>query len=146
MTRRKRAIDEHYVRKASDETISSSTTLQADNELLFPVGINETWAFTICILFNSGTTPDFRLDFESLPSGAAGNYTIVYAPTVQTSAALNNSLVVPGTGSDAMILLHGQVRTSAAAGNISLFWAQNTSNAGDTKVLADSILMAWRVD
>lgn len=142
MTRRKRAIDEHYVRKASDQSVNNSSGLQNDSALLFAVGANETWTFTSILNTNSGTTPDIKFAL-SVPSGAAsfsllhGDFGGTYV--AKMPAALN------GVGADTPAMITGVVRTSTATGNVTLQWAQNVANVSDTKVLADSVLMAWRV-
>jgi hypothetical protein len=137
MTRRKRAIDEHYVRKASDETVSNSTTVQSDDEILFPVGVNETWIFTIFLLYSTSGVADFKHQF-SVPSGTAGRH-----ETIGGEAAIASPLTTGGGASSRSIT--GVIRSGSTAGNITLQWAQNTAEVSDTKVLADSVLTAHRV-
>ena len=149
MTRRKRAIDEHYVRKASDETIDTSTTLQDDDELLFPVGANETWAFTIWLRYVSGATPDIKFTI-TVPSGASGDFRLIgrdsTGSAIAASQAAGATEVAFGAVSRETAIMQGTVRTGATPGNVTLQWAQNTSDGGNTTVEADSVLMAWRVD
>jgi hypothetical protein len=145
MTRRKRAIDEHYVRKASDETVNNSADLQNDNDLLFPVGTNETWAFNIFLIHNSGTTPDIKFAM-SVPSGASSFSSCHGVNVGGTTYVAAMPATLAGTGSNHPGEIHGVVRTGGTSGNVILQWAQNIANSSDTKIIANSILMAWRVD
>ena len=146
MTRRKRAIDEHYIRKASDETVNDSSTYQNDDDLKFAVGTNETWLAIFVIRFTTGSTPDIKFQL-SIPSGTSGGLFSGIALDGTTYASFFGSVAVRGPGgAEATAVIHVTLRTSGTGGNAILQWAQNTANASDTKVLADSSLMAWRLD
>jgi hypothetical protein len=133
-------------RKAADQSVTSSTTPVADDTLLFAVGANETWTATLDLLINAGTTPDIKFDFEGLPSGLTGSFMVIDTSSeVQTSNALGSTLEVPGTGADDIVRIVVVVRSSSTAGNVTLYWAQGTSDAGAAKVLADSVLVAHRL-
>ena len=49
-----------------------------------------------------------------------------------------------GTGAPLTVLIHGTLRTAGTAGDYTLMWAQNTSNATATTVYTDSWLRLER--
>jgi hypothetical protein len=149
MTRRKRAIDEHYIRKASDETVNNSATVQSDDVLLFPVGVSETWVFTIYLLYSSSGSADFKHQF-SVPSGTTGFHQRIGLTTGGLTSnapyAIASAISSSAGGGDFMMTITGVVRSSTTAGNVTFQWAQAGAESSDTKVLANSVLIALRVD
>jgi hypothetical protein len=130
--------------KLSDETVNNSTTLQDDDELFLSVEANAKYWLDMRLLMSSGTTPDFKMLF-TFPSGltmklhnteATGTLSVPYDQT--TTAA------VSGTGADAVIQVEGLVKVSSTAGTLKLQWAQNTLNASNTIVRADSTMRLSR--
>src|SRR4051812_42235203 len=59
------------VRKTSDETVTSSTTLQSDNELLWAMAASEVWQFEIVLFVTAATASRIQVAFN-VPSGATG--------------------------------------------------------------------------
>lgn len=131
------------VRKAADETVNNSDTLQNDDELLFPVGANQVWAFELFIKWQSGATPDIKFKW-SVPSGTTmnwhtdeGNYDESTESTTRTT--------MPGRIVAAMNTITGIVVVGSTPGNVVLQWAQNTQDASDTKVLTNSVIVATKL-
>jgi hypothetical protein len=60
-----------FVRKPSDESVISSTTLQSDNDLNAAIGASQTWTYRWVLLMDGGTTGDFKYGLN-VPSGATG--------------------------------------------------------------------------
>lgn len=131
------------VRKTADESVTSSATLQDDDELLFAVGASETWAFEFYIFFTAHADGDLDLAI-SVPSGA----TVIYGNASDTSNTVRTSsggeLFVAGiTGVNATVLVYGTIVNSTTAGDVQLRWAQSTSNGAATTILDNSYLLAW---
>jgi hypothetical protein len=143
------------VRKTSDETVNNSSTLQDDDTLLAALAASEVVTFQCFIIFDSGTTPNFKAAF-TVPGGATIVYnwssgisidTSLAAGRENTASASGTALVWGGygVGSKAAATLTGTVINGATPGNLTLQWAQNTANASNTKVYAGSFLLVFRV-
>lgn len=134
--------------KSSDETVNGSDTLQDDNELTFAIGANEKWAFTIYLRTSSGATPDFKYSL-SVPSGATFTFWSTYNVTQVSNlgGGYTDKAVVDGSGSFPIgsDIANGSVINSSTTGSVTLQWAQNTSNASDTKLLAGSYIIAHKL-
>ncbi len=149
------------VRKSADESVTSDTTLQNDNELLFAVGANETWSFEFT-LFNTTGSPGLQLRLmmpanstslmgfvemkrkDDTSSGEDGNIviSIVNFGGKDYSNQISHTWGNTGTG---YTRIFGTVIIGANAGNITLQWAQSSSSGTTAAVLAGSYLTARRI-
>jgi len=134
--------------KKTSETVNNSTTLQDDDELKFHIDPDETWEIEYGLLIDSGATPDFKASF-SVPSGCSINYAVATqlagAPAIfygTTGAIILDGF---GAGTPYFQIVRAMFRNGATKGDVVLQWAQNTLNASDTKVLADSYLKGFRL-
>lgn len=137
---------QRVVVKATDETVSSSTTLQADNELTFTTEGNETYIIEYMFVYNSGAVPDFKFqwvetDGTFLITAESWNTTFQFNGLTEASAATFSD----GFGSNTPLRGSGIVFAGATGGPFTLNWAQNTSNASNTTVLAGSYLRYHKV-
>ena len=139
------------VRKTADESVSSSTTLQNDDELYAALAANEVVVFRLTLAFNASASGDIKMGF-TIPSGASmwwNNSNSIY---VAASGSIfdNNNLDETGTrsingeGADRTVTLVGYVANSSTPGNLQLQWAQDSSDPSLTKVLIGSHLLLWR--
>lgn len=142
--------------KTSTESVAGSTTPQADDELLFAVGANETWTWTALIWYdNAGSaTPDILYEWTG-PTGS----TVRWADNAVTSAdalpTVATAYIQRVGGEDAghgasttirPIRVEGSIINGSTAGNLNFNWAQNSSDAGNaTRVLTGSYIVAHRV-
>ena len=146
-----------YVRKTADESVLSSTALQDDDMLTLTVEASATYEVSSLILYTSGTTEDFKFDFQG-PAGAVFDYTPNSGDTSDTDqyTLVNYGYAVFGTpvstnGDSAPSNVHtvypyGLLRTSVTAGSVRFRFAQNTSGAGTAATCkAGSFLMARRI-
>lgn len=133
--------------KGATQTKTSNTTYADDDELLFAVEANKDYLFQGRILFETATTPDFKIQIavpstptlfvvqrQAIAPGAT-SISNIGVDTATTSVAI---LSVSGT--HGMFEFSGLLRNGANAGNLSVQWAQNTSDAASTKVLLGSTL------
>ena len=138
--------DVKVVHKSADQIVNNSTTLVNDTHLFFAVGANEVWWFSIFLRTKSGTTPDFKWAFTA-PDGAtitSGACCGVGGSPVNELSGLTG-FNFSGTGANAVKDWWNIAIIAGTAGNIQFQWAQNTANASDTKVLANSCIIAHRL-
>lgn len=144
------------IRKAATESVTSSTTFQDDDELLFAVAASEGWGFLAVLFVDGAEAGDIDLTFEG-PAGSSGTWGGA-GPTSGTTADSNTSSrysasalgasKIYGTRTSATpmaILAGGSVANGATPGSLKLRWTQGASNGTATRVLAGSILVPWRV-
>lgn len=143
-----------YSLKTADESVTSSTTLQADDLLFLPVAANARYIMDGWIRYTGALTPagDLKMQF-TVPSGAAMSWTNF---GVNPSALLDYNVVVEvaGTGSPRAVggqatemscSPRGYVTTGSTSGNMQLMWAQNASNGTPTTIKTGSFLRLIRV-
>jgi hypothetical protein len=120
------------------QTINDSVAFQTTT-LTYAVGANEDWAFQIYLLYNSGSTPDLKLEWSGIPSGGTGNwsgigYTAGGAVDIQSHANLATDITAGGQGAVYAIVLYGVYIGAGASGTLQLDFAQNTANASNTTI------------
>ena len=145
-------------RKTVDENVTSSTTLQDDNHLVFPIGANEEWVADYYL----GMAPSLSLCGLKLgvtfPSGAspveATAYVIGAGQTAATAISLSGTggLVLDATTAAFTLtdapgpaFVSVRVVNGATPGNVTLQFAQSTSSASPATLRAGSHLVAIRV-
>ena len=139
------------VRKAADgDPVNNSTTLVNDPELLFAIAANEVWEFELLAIINSSAVADIKFQFTG-PAGSS-----IYRFNVGESAAATDFISATEPGGAAIdvrgqgiaminAILEGIIINGATAGNLQVQWAQNTAEVSDTKVLANSLLIAHKI-
>lgn len=146
------------VRRTADSAARNSgntgDTLTNDTQLLFAVGANEVWWFSMFLFVNAANaTMDYKIAW-SLPSGATALWgdtiSTIWTPVITSaapSAMPTHATVIP-RGSGALTTgfsAHGAITNGSTAGNAVVQWAQNTADAGDLKLLANSVLILHRL-
>ncbi|QDP53235.1 MAG: hypothetical protein GOVbin7744_38 [Prokaryotic dsDNA virus sp.] len=132
------------LRKGTTESKTSDTTYATDSDLALLVKANTKLTGRLVAWFDTAATPDFKFQFTAPGSPTllriVGRYVVPGATSsTEFLHTSGTSVAVTGSGStggylEADILLHN----GANAGVFGLQWAQNTSNASATKVLAGS--------
>ena len=155
------AAGQFFAAKAADSTTTTNTTLAADSELVLGAGSATSAVFELSgVIFATGPdTGDIKLAFTG-PTGATLTWYAAGAQTAVASGAgaatINIASNVIGTGGSRIIGLSGTsftqainirglYRVSTTAGNLTLNWAQGTSDAGTTTLKADSFLTLRRL-
>jgi hypothetical protein len=143
-------------RKTAAESVTSSTTLQDDDDLLFSIGANEEWVASCHIEAGNLTNSGLSLAV-TVPAGiGAGDLRFAVMPisagsTEQMRDSTNlpaTALSFPPAGFGALFgsfLIEIWIRNGANAGTVQLQWAQETSHGSATAVLAGGRLIAHRV-
>lgn len=136
------------VLKGSDETVSNSSTLQNDDELLLSVAASTFYRFFIDITFQAGTTADFKWAI-TFPTGATATFVgagwdtaQAFVPSGSGSYTSGSAITYGGNGigSNRGIILRGTLSTGANAGTLQFQWAQNTPTVENTVVKAGSYM------
>lgn len=127
--------------RATDATaVQSSTTLTNDTVLSVAVEASTVYFFEAHLFFASGATPDFKAAL-GLPSGATAEGVLVDTAAGAAVADLTSAQVFDGGTGTRYALMKGRITVSSTAGNAVVKWAQNTSDASDTQLLAGSSLV-----
>lgn len=139
-------------RTTSNFTKNANTTLADVTGLGFFVGASEVWGFEVIAEASLPATPAIKVAF-TVPSGttitgvvralAAADDTGVYAVRSAdlTTAVTGLTFASVGVG----LRIFGTAVASSTAGIVQLQAAQNTSNASDSILYANSSIRAWRI-
>lgn len=119
--------------KSSDESVTSSTTLQTDNELALTLTGGGLYRFT-CWLYVTGTTAKLSFTF-----GGSAQWSEPNGGTVVTASGTTVTAAAGGW------LIAGTITAASAGDTLQLEWAQNSSSGTATTVKAGSILTAVRL-
>lgn len=143
------------VTKTADETITSDSTLSDDATLKFSVSANTKYRFRFNVFFKTGATADFKYALTGPASPtilavrmsvcAAFGSVVNYRPMGQYSDTAQSLLGSPASAVNegGFVILEGVLHNGANAGTVAFQWAQDTSDAGSTSVLAGSTL-EWK--
>lgn len=133
--------------KTADESVTSSTVLQDDDELVIALEANRRYKLEGVLLVNGtgGNPPGFKFQW-SLPASATldGFVTTAVSSVSAFSEAAAKSYI--SSGNDDAIPVQGVLITDGTAGNATLQWAQNSSSGSATTVKAGSWIAIQRAD
>lgn len=127
-----------YSRKASAQSITSSTTLTDDSVLQATLAANSKYEFEIYVRFTAAAAPDYKCDLNftgtttaiaywfSQTATGAGNVVAANGGAEQAINSVHNVLV-SGTVSG-VFLIRGVIETGASGGTFSYRFAQITSS------------------
>lgn len=136
------------IQKAGAETVTSSVTIQADNDFVIALipGIYRIELFLHC--FGHATSGDIRTAWATTGTITAGGRSVigpseattdVRAGTSRSSGHSIGTEVVCGCDATTTGVVHeDMVVTCTVAGNLTLMWAQGTSSGTATTVSAAS--------
>ena len=138
------------VRKTANQTVNNSTTLVNDDHLLLALAANEVWYVKLILLQTSSATADIKYQFTVPTDGALyGMTTYCNASDTWTSGYTVAASILSISGGMAAIpnrlVTEFIVKNGANAGNLQLQWAQNTADASDTIVKANSSLICHKL-
>jgi hypothetical protein len=154
-----------FVRKTSDESVTNSTTPQADDHLYATLPANSVWEVEILLRTQSagadnsnggirvqlnaptGTSMQVYVEIKKGGGGAGDDllhhwhYGWITAPT--TIVGYNP---IPGTTTQTgAVKLKGLVIVGSTGGTLQLYWAQNAANTNATTVYANSYMKLTRI-
>ena len=151
-----RSMQTDTIWKTANEDRNSTTTLTADSDLTTTLAANAVYLIDIEAHYATLSAAGFQTDW-TVPSGATGGRSSVSNGSAQTSY-----LDVPGnfgvhafstavshgdrnSSSNQLFLMERGIVTTTNAGTLALRWAQDVSNAGNTRVGAGSFMTVRRL-
>lgn len=146
------AVTPLYVEKAANESVTSNTALQDDDHLVLAVAASTKYKIELPLFYNASASGNLKVAF-TFPAGASllvrGNGYLVGGTFTSNLNYINASSGVTtlsyAGGSAPSVLLVGILTVGATAGNLRLQWAQDTSNASPTTIIAGSSMEARKV-
>jgi hypothetical protein len=145
------------VRKTADTSRSATTTFADDDHLVFAAEASAVYTMVGWIKYFASNTPDIKVQF-SVPSGCLGEWawlmpgsgtlaagTAGYSIRTDTNDVSGSRTGYGTSDSNMFTPMSGLFRMSSTAGNITLQWAQNTSDATATVMYTDSWLQFTRI-
>ena len=146
-----------FARFTSTDTRTSNTVFananDGTNTLQFAVAISQTWVFTVLLNMSvASATPDMKVQFTgpatvtAFAAAAFPNDAGVAAPTYMNALSTSSGVLPLANATTTAVLIRGMVVTDGTnSGNVTLQWAQNTSNASTVTMAATSWLHAQRI-
>jgi len=140
--------------KDADESVTSSTTVQNDDELVITnLPINTTFLFQCFLLYQGGTggSSDLKITW-AVPTGTFLRYAGAYeggsgSANVGSAFAASDvlSLRTQGSGVKCGATFSGTLSVGSTTGSVQLEWAQVTSSGTSTTVNKQSVIMLQRI-
>ena len=132
-----------YAVKASDESVTSSTTLQDDEHLFASVAANSVYEVTVALRGTANSSGDLKVQFAG-PAGATGLFGAGKDHSCVTLGTPNGPISLSTATPDTVFFM-GTLTVGGTAGTFKLQWAQNTSNATATTLQAGSYMVLRRI-
>ena len=142
------------VSKPSDTSRASTTTQTADPDLSLALAANASYSITGYLAYAnaSASAGDLKYSFTA-PSGNTTLWSSIRIDLTGTTTIAgpnaagtgNNMTAQTSSSADRSVHVFGTVATAGTSGNLTLNWAQNTSNATATIIRANSYLMIQRI-
>lgn len=134
--------------KTATETVTESTTFQDDDHLTFAVAATTNYAFRMRIFYGTAAAADFKYQLTGPNAPTLVRYqrhVILPGATIFTLIGVTNAFIDPHILANAgttggYVYIDGILHNGANAGNVTLQWAQNTSDASNTDVYSGSYL------
>jgi hypothetical protein len=146
-------VNIHFVRKTATETVSSTTTLQNDDDLFLSVAASAIYEVRMMLKIASQATDDLKVGFTG-PAGYSFDWIGLGGdPALSGFANDQTGLFTTGAtpifagmgGTNAPLMILGLLVVSSTAGTFQLQWAQGTLGASGTSLLANSYMRLERV-
>lgn len=135
-----RMASETLIVKAADESVTSSTTYQDDDDFTFAIAANAKASFEIELVLTSPGAADIKFQL-SVPASAEYSFTLTEPDSVTLQAVNDTGTGLVNTnGATQHMRIVGSVVNSSTAGNVTLQWAQNTSNGTPATIYAGSFM------
>lgn len=144
------------LRKTGTQTKNNNTTLATITDLTFSMEANTTYEVDVALRLQAASvTPDWKFALLALPASAIARGGPITQRTEGIASWANDesaggsaiangiestTWIVPSNNNEHGRLMQFTVRTAGTAGTFGLQFAQNTANASDSSVLAESLL------
>lgn len=148
-------VQSKFIDKPSDESVTSSTTMQNDNHILFSTAVTtDYWIKAFIMVDGADTGGGIQIGWYG-PSGATfdwcsdalGDDADGFGPVSRTKQSIGSipDMQTNGAGTNLVVPVTGILRVGATAGNFGFRWAQSSSNATATKVKALSGMIVTKL-
>jgi hypothetical protein len=130
------------VRKATDQPVTSTTTLATDDELIVGVGTSSTYiADSTVVVEASSSVPDLKIRF-SAPAGSEMDLGYTGGTTSQGVLSNNETsgTIALDASTETVLRITGTVKTSTTEGSLEFQWAQAVSDSSRVTVKKGSYL------
>lgn len=137
-----------FAYKPADETVTDSSVLQADDDLVVPVLSNRKYAFKALLHMDAS---DSGIGLKYSVSGPANNYFYANSITNHSTGftretpmtALDQTIDIATAPTDQFVMIEGSIEPSAS-GSLSINWACHTV-PGTRTMKRGSHLFVWRI-
>lgn len=138
-----------YIVKQADETKNSDTTLADDSELVIALEANTKYLIDILIGFYFDATPDIKLQLAfsgTLTSWLANKIICENDGSASFTNSFNDAtlttthIITSASNTNGILKINGIIEVGASSGNLSMQFAQNTSDVGNTTVKKGSFI------
>ncbi len=123
----------HHIIKSADETVTNSTTLQDDDDLVLAVGANEIWLVRGFFIVDAPTAGDFKVGWTAPASPTVLRLGFFGEATSGVSHVGYTSTVAINAEWDSIPMINGYhsvyLENGSNAGNLQLQWAQVVADA-----------------
>lgn len=135
-------------RITAGQSLNSSTTLTNVTNMVFAIAASETWIFFFFPHMNGPAAGDIKFAV-TFPASATVRYGVIGVNSLTSARSTNTA----GAGLSGgltdnqlfMPIVSGIVVNSTNAGDVQLQFAQNTSDATNTNIVANSYYLAFRI-
>ena len=137
-----------FIRKAADESVVNSTTLQNDDDFVFSFSANKTYEVSLMLKVHCSNGGRIKMQM-SAPTGSTafmgalttkgGNNLVTWMPS--TSSSYNIAAGALDESSD-IVIIQGTITTGSTAGTFRVKWAQSNSDTDPTTIYAGSYAKA----
>ncbi len=140
-------------KKSITTTITADDTLNVDADLKFPMLASTKYAVNATIFFDTTAAADFKWRHTGPASPTLVRiyrYWVLPGATSIAGLAIDTAfssgdLAAAGSGTTGgFITIEGVIHNGVNAGDFGISWSQNVSDAGNTSVLAGSVLN-WKL-
>ncbi len=145
------------VRKGSDEAVTSSTAFQNDDALAVALVAGRSYRVELNLAETANSAGDIKLDWTTTGTITLLGQRFCLGPAVAMGGPTDTTVRIARATTLATSVSYGGAATASyineafevsctSSGNLQLRWAQDTSNAGATTVIAGSWLSATPID
>jgi len=141
--------------KNASESVAD-TTLQADDDFVFAIGASEVYNVVYYMSGDGTTTGDFKANL-TVPASATYKISMTclklgattaedsVRSTITSSSGADVRCGTIGNGTGVPLLAYATVKNSTTAGNVTLMWAEDASDATGSRVYSNSSAIATRI-
>ncbi len=134
------------ITKKSDQTITSQITLEDDSELKSTLKPNTRHFVSFYGRLISPNTADMDLTFKAIPGTIYAEFNESIGVTIRDVTNFGTEETFSMTGNIKGCSISAWIETGPAGGTLQLQFAQTTSDAGNTSILKDSMLVIYELE